>query len=540
MVDGKGGKKNRHLVFHESQNEILVVQHPLTAARLGSGMGLVAWSGLVRRGRPPVRKLEMPAGLAIDRFCQTLCGPHESACLNPKTLVESEATESWPPLPARPVASSVRAKKTPRAMDGGQCALDLNTTAKEDTALSASPPRTNGIAEHHEEDLTHQSSKKASPTTIKSNGKGTASLDRTGENNGYEMDGDVCSSETDASLPVSNDTNDIDNFASEKATNGDDAVALSKSASNGTDTTCHNNNNNHTSNSNGNHGVNGESDNIETEYVTGDATDTITANTANHEDGHEIGAGDADVLRGCDDGDEIPATKQEHEAEPLQISECAEPEAGEENGTTQTNGHTGHQSDSASPPPLAADGGLSSCSPPLLPAPAAAIPPGHYPYHHHHPHHPHQHHHVHHHHHPGATGYYLGTTSPSSSSPSNGGAVSPPILAGAAPILQQPASPSPPGSYPSSSAGSRGDSPGEGGSGGGSSPTGGGQHVVHVHVNPGETFSVRLGDQMQHIQGEYHIQRFKHPRGGLSLGHIPVTLNTPTRPQVPTRPVLRF
>ena len=28
------------------------------------------------------------------------------------------------------------------------------------------------------------------------------------------------------------------------------------------------------------------------------------------------------------------------------------------------------------------------------------------------------------------------------------------------------------------------------------------QHVVHVHVNPGETFSVRLGDQIQHIQGK--------------------------------------
>ena len=27
------------------------------------------------------------------------------------------------------------------------------------------------------------------------------------------------------------------------------------------------------------------------------------------------------------------------------------------------------------------------------------------------------------------------------------------------------------------------------------------QHVVHVHVNPGETFSVRVGDQIQHIQG---------------------------------------
>ena len=27
------------------------------------------------------------------------------------------------------------------------------------------------------------------------------------------------------------------------------------------------------------------------------------------------------------------------------------------------------------------------------------------------------------------------------------------------------------------------------------------QHVVHVYVNPGETFSVRVGDQVQHIQG---------------------------------------
>ena len=28
------------------------------------------------------------------------------------------------------------------------------------------------------------------------------------------------------------------------------------------------------------------------------------------------------------------------------------------------------------------------------------------------------------------------------------------------------------------------------------------QHVVLVHVNPGETFSVRVGDQIQHIQGK--------------------------------------
>ena len=41
-----------------------------------------------------------------------------------------------------------------------------------------------------------------------------------------------------------------------------------------------------------------------------------------------------------------------------------------------------------------------------------------------------------------------------------------------------------------------------GGCGGpGGSPPHGGQHVVHVHVNPGETFSVRVGDQIQHIQG---------------------------------------
>ena len=36
------------------------------------------------------------------------------------------------------------------------------------------------------------------------------------------------------------------------------------------------------------------------------------------------------------------------------------------------------------------------------------------------------------------------------------------------------------------------------------------QHVVLVHVNPGETFSVRVGDQIQHIQGEQlisHVSR---------------------------------
>lgn len=32
---------------------------------------------------------------------------------------------------------------------------------------------------------------------------------------------------------------------------------------------------------------------------------------------------------------------------------------------------------------------------------------------------------------------------------------------------------------------------------------GGHQHVVHVHVNPGETFSVRVGDQLQNIQGKF-------------------------------------
>ncbi|KAI8772465.1 fibronectin type-III domain-containing protein 3a isoform X4 [Biomphalaria glabrata] len=81
---------------------------------------------------------------------------------------------------------------------------------------------------------------------------------------------------------------------------------------------------------------------------------------------------------------------------------------------------------------------------------------------------------------------------------------------------------SPPGSYPSSNAShsggsgthSRGDSPGEGG--GGSSPPSG-QHVVHVHVNPGETFSVRLGDQIQHIQGKsVNTFLFKYPSPSLS------------------------
>ena len=36
----------------------------------------------------------------------------------------------------------------------------------------------------------------------------------------------------------------------------------------------------------------------------------------------------------------------------------------------------------------------------------------------------------------------------------------------------------------------------------GAAHPGHGQHIVLVHVNPGETFSVRVGDQMQHIQGK--------------------------------------
>ena len=55
-------------------------------------------------------------------------------------------------------------------------------------------------------------------------------------------------------------------------------------------------------------------------------------------------------------------------------------------------------------------------------------------------------------------------------------------------------------------------SPHSGGSshsgGPGGSPPHGGQHVVHVHVNPGETFSVRVGDQIQHIQGRAEITSF--------------------------------
>lgn len=56
---------------------------------------------------------------------------------------------------------------------------------------------------------------------------------------------------------------------------------------------------------------------------------------------------------------------------------------------------------------------------------------------------------------------------------------------------------------------SRGESPHSGASGPGSPPSQ--QHVVHVHVNQGETFSVRVGDQIQHIQGKspnlmFHIK----------------------------------
>ncbi|CAG5117973.1 unnamed protein product, partial [Candidula unifasciata] len=75
--------------------------------------------------------------------------------------------------------------------------------------------------------------------------------------------------------------------------------------------------------------------------------------------------------------------------------------------------------------------------------------------------------------------YIPASTSHSSSSPSDGCYLS---------------------SSASQSGGSGAQSPGENpGERRGSSPTGS-QHVVHVHVNPGETFSVRLGDQIQHIQ----------------------------------------
>jgi hypothetical protein len=55
--------------------------------------------------------------------------------------------------------------------------------------------------------------------------------------------------------------------------------------------------------------------------------------------------------------------------------------------------------------------------------------------------------------------------------------------------------------YPSMSATthSRGNSP----RGPNSPPSSQSQHAVLVHVNPGETFSVRVGDQIQHIQGLY-------------------------------------
>ena len=44
----------------------------------------------------------------------------------------------------------------------------------------------------------------------------------------------------------------------------------------------------------------------------------------------------------------------------------------------------------------------------------------------------------------------------------------------------------------------------------GGSPPHGQQHVVHVHVNPGETFSVRVGDQIQHIQGKLNLHQTTH------------------------------
>ena len=420
-------------------------------------------------------------------------------------------------------------------MDGGPCALDLST-AKEDAALSASPPRTNGIAEHHQEvEAADESNCTANSTTgvAKTNGTSEAtattnSSNHTAENNGCYEDGveDEGGESKDfetSSAPSSVSKGMASVIPEENVADddGDNATPLKNVSSNAT-TTINNNINTSDSNDLSNHNVNGENGDIEPDCL-------IVDSPAVTKQSHGYGAGDAEMIIDCNGGDETSTTtsaqvgEAETEPEPLQTSDPADSEvvAEDQSGETQTNGHlSGHLSDSASPP-SPADGQLSSsCSPPLLPAPATAIPPGHYPYHaHHHPHHAH----LHHHHHPAATGYYLGTTSPaSSSSPSNGGAVSPPIVAAGSspiPIVQQPASPghcapSPPGSYPSSSnashAGgsgthSRGDSPGEGG-GGGSSPTSGGQHVVHVHVNPGETFSVRLGDQMQHIQGEYSNQ----------------------------------
>lgn len=59
----------------------------------------------------------------------------------------------------------------------------------------------------------------------------------------------------------------------------------------------------------------------------------------------------------------------------------------------------------------------------------------------------------------------------------------------------RPSSPQNFASVPVQHHGSRGDSPHRG------SPQAP-QHVVHVVVNPGETFSVRIGEQIQHIQGK--------------------------------------
>lgn len=57
-----------------------------------------------------------------------------------------------------------------------------------------------------------------------------------------------------------------------------------------------------------------------------------------------------------------------------------------------------------------------------------------------------------------------------------------------------------PNVHPTNPPHSRDNSPRSNGEGG-VNPAGGQQHVVHVHVNPGETFSVRIGEQIQHIQG---------------------------------------
>ncbi|GFO48899.1 trithorax group protein osa-like [Plakobranchus ocellatus] len=422
-----------------------------------------------------------------------------------KTLVESDAAQCWPPLPTRPAATGA---KLPCAMDGGQCAVELNN-AKEDT-IPLSSPRTNGIAEHHEDRATEETNTLNDDDISKANN--VNSSEPNGDNNHFDTD----DHETTSPVPVSSKNSDI-SMTEIKEDGGSVSPTKNVDESNDANSNINNNNANASSNSNGKLGVNGESCSSESNPEL-NSENTLTNGPNN---GHSVESSEADTAID-NDVDDNRKKRDDEVSAPPQISDPLEPEADD---SPKTNGHPAHLSASCSPPP---GDGLPSCSPPLLPTPVAALPPGHYPYHHHN-HHPHHHHHHHHHHHPPATGYYLGTSSPSSTSPSggsggpsSGGAVTPPIMAGSAPmpILQQPASPghcaSPPGSYPGSSNSggsgphSRGESPGEGvGSGGGSSPTSG-QHVVHVHVNPGETFSVRLGDQMQHIQ-ETHLSRVRAP-----------------------------